>query len=86
MLQSGKEPSRALINGYKRSQRAEIKTFTMENLGLLPEETGIKGSPTYVSRAFRPIITRTSEKIFYSDTSAQTLKDKILEFMAGADE
>ena len=86
MLQNGKEPSRALINGYKRAQKAEIKMFTMENLGLLPEETGIKGSPTYVSRAFRPIITRTSEKIFYSDTSVQTLKDKILEFMAGADE
>ena len=86
LLQSDKEPSRALINGFKRAQMAEIPTLSMENLGLLPEETGIKGSPTYVSRAFRPIITHTSEKIFYSETSANTLKDKIFEFMAGANE
>lgn len=80
------EPARALIEGYKKAQTTEIKTLTMENLSLQPEETGIKGSPTYVSKAFRPIITRTNEKIFYSENFAAALKDKITEFMAGANE
>ena len=86
VLQSSEEPSRATINGYKQAQMSEIPVLSMETLGLLPEETGIKGSPTYVSKAFRPIITRTNEKIFYSGSSAAALKDKITEFMAGANE
>lgn len=86
VLQSSEEPSRATINGCKHAQKSEIPVLSMENLGLQPEETGIKGSPTYVSKAFRPIITRTNEKIFYSVSSAAALKDKITEFMAGANE
>ena len=27
----------------------------MEDIGLTPEQVGLKGSPTYVSRAFRPL-------------------------------
>lgn len=80
------EPTRALIDGYKKAQNAEIRTLTMEDLGLTAEEVGIKGSPTYVSKAFRPIITRNSEKITYNEDSAQILKTKLTEYMAGANE
>ena len=80
------EPTRALIDGYKKAQSAEIKTLTMEDLGLNAEEVGIKGSPTYVSKAFRPIITRNSEKITYSENSAEILKTKLTEYMAGENE
>ncbi len=80
------EPARALIDGYKKAQNAEIKTLTMEDLGLNAEEVGIKGSPTYVSKAFRPIITRNSEQITYTENSAEILKSKLTEYMAGANE
>ena len=80
------EPTRALIDGYKKAQNAEISTLTMEDLGLTAEEVGIKGSPTYVSKAFRPIITRNSEKITYTENSAEILKSKLTEYMAGANE
>ena len=48
------EPTRATIDGVKKAQNFVIKTYSAEDIGLTPEETGLKGSPTYVSRAFRP--------------------------------
>lgn len=54
VLQDSFEPTRALINGVIKAQNSEIKTYGFENLGLSAEEVGLKGSPTYVSRAFRP--------------------------------
>lgn len=54
VLKDTKEPTRATINGIKRAYNTQIKTYSMEDIGLTPEQTGIKGSPTYVSRAFRP--------------------------------
>lgn len=48
------EPTRAKINGIINAQNAEIITYGFEDLGLQPEDVGLKGSPTYVSKAFRP--------------------------------
>ena len=48
------EPTRAKINGIKKAQNTKIETYGFEDLGLNPEEVGLKGSPTYVSKAFRP--------------------------------
>ncbi|HIS36607.1 TPA: electron transfer flavoprotein subunit beta/FixA family protein [Candidatus Scatousia excrementigallinarum] len=48
------EPTRAKINGIIKAQNAEIKTYGFDDLNLSAEEVGLKGSPTYVSRAFRP--------------------------------
>ena len=48
------EPTRAKINGIIKAQNAEIITYGFEDLGLSAEEVGLKGSPTYVSKAFRP--------------------------------
>ena len=48
------EPTRAKINGITKAQNFEIKTYGFEDLGLSSEEVGLKGSPTYVSKAFRP--------------------------------
>lgn len=53
MLKSDFEPARANINGVIKAQKAEIETYGLEDIGLVPEEAGLKGSPTYVSRAFR---------------------------------
>lgn len=54
VLQDYFEPVRAKINGIKKAQKAVIQTYGFEDLGLSAEEVGLKGSPTYVGRAFRP--------------------------------
>lgn len=53
-LQKDAEPSRAYVSGIAKAQSFEVKVFGHEDIGLTPEEVGIKGSPTYVSKAFRP--------------------------------
>ncbi len=54
VLKNYNEPARPTINGIKKAQNSEIEVYSMEDIGLTPEQVGIKGSPTYVSRAFRP--------------------------------
>lgn len=54
MLQSDREPSRARVAGIIKAQNFNVKQFGHEDLILSPDEIGIKGSPTYVSKAFRP--------------------------------
>ena len=49
----------------------------MDDIGLTPDEVGIKGSPTFVSKAFRPQKKR-EECQFISDCNI--LADKIREF------
>lgn len=48
------EPTRATINGIIKAQNSTITTYGFEDLGLTAEDVGLKGSPTYVSKAFRP--------------------------------
>ena len=54
VLKGFEEPTRPTINGIKRARNAEISVYSMEDIGLTPDDVVIKGSPTYVSRAFRP--------------------------------
>lgn len=54
MLQGTGEPSRAKIAGIAKAQDFPVKVYGHDEIELLPEEIGIKGSPTYVSKAFRP--------------------------------
>ena len=53
VLQSEFEPSRASINGVIRAQKASVPVYGIDDIGILPEEAGLKGSPTYVNKAFR---------------------------------
>ncbi len=55
VLQGNYEPSRPTINGIKKAQNTEVKTLTADDIGLQAEDVGLKGSPTYVSKAFRPV-------------------------------
>lgn len=43
-----------LIEDYIRAQNAEIKILNADDIGANYDEIGIKGSPTYVAKAFRP--------------------------------
>ena len=53
MLKNEQELTRATINGTIKAQQQEIKVFSIEDINLSPEEAGLKGSPTYVNKAFR---------------------------------
>lgn len=77
MLRCDFELSRPLINGFKLAQSAEIPYYSSADLGVNIEEVGIKGSPTYVSKTFRPNVRQSCEK-FKPDTTKQAV-DLILE-------
>ena len=77
VLKGLNEPTRATINGVIKAQNAQISVLSMEDIGLTPEEVGIKGSPTYVSKAFRPQNTRGTCEIC---ADCNTLAEKIKEF------
>jgi len=82
MLKCDYEPRRPLINGFVKAQNAQINMYNAEDIKLQPEQVGIKGSPTYVSRAFRPeqkqggdvITPETPQK------GAEIIKEKLKEF------
>ena len=76
-LKSSNNVTRPNINGCINAQKANIETFSMEDIGLTPEDTGIKGSPTFVSKAFRPLKNREACKFEYS---IEAIADKIKVF------
>jgi electron transfer flavoprotein beta subunit len=78
ILQGEYEPSRPLINGIIAGQNAEITVLTAQDLGLAPNEIGLKGSPTFVNKSFRLVTERHPETV----DSLETLCAKIKEFNA----
>ena len=54
VLKNDKEPARPTINGLKKAKITPIKIYSSEDIDLAPEHAGLKGSPTFVSKAFRP--------------------------------
>jgi len=56
-------PRKSTIVGSMKAQDTIIPHYSMEDVGLSPDSVGIKGSPTYVSKAFRPAQREAGEKI-----------------------
>jgi len=81
MLKCDYEPRRPLINGFKTAQQAEIPHYGLTDIGLAPDNVGIKGSPTYVSKAFRPEQKQGGE-IFVPENTEDAV-NKILEAING---
>lgn len=77
MLKCEYEPRRPLINGFITAQSAEIPHYNMETIGLKADDVGIKGSPTFVSKAFRPE-QRDNGEIF-ENLSVEEAANKIFE-------
>lgn len=78
VLQRDIEPHRATIRGVMNAAKKQIKRCAISDISLSPEKTGIKGSPTYVSRAFRNISSHNAEKfILASDESVKLLDSKL---------
>jgi len=82
MLKCDYEPRRPLIDGFIKAHSAKINLYGMEDLNLQLEQVGLKGSPTYVSRAFRPEQKQGGEVITpeNSQKAAELIKDKLKEF------
>lgn len=80
VMQDTFEPTRPKINGIKSALKKEIKVLSMTDIGLVPEKTGIKGSPTFVSKAFRNISTHNAQKFKMNvDDSVKLLDEKFQE-------
>lgn len=78
VLQNDNEPKRPLINGIRDAYKRQIRKCSMADIGLTPEKVGIKGSPTYVSRAFRNIPAHNAQKFKMSvEDSANLLREKL---------
>ncbi|MFH0702450.1 MAG: electron transfer flavoprotein subunit beta/FixA family protein [bacterium] len=67
MLKCDYEPRIPSIKGTMKANRVQIPEVNMEELGLDASEVGIKGSPTFVSKAFRPPVRQSGEIINISD-------------------
>lgn len=82
MLKCDYEPRRALIQGFIKAHDADIKTYSLEDIKLEPEEVGMKGSPTYVSKAFRPEQKHGGEVITPENATeaAKIIKGKLEEY------
>ena len=80
VMKGYEEPTRPTIDGIKKAQNTDITVYSMEDIGLTPEEVGIKGSPTFVSRAFRPEHNRGEcSKCTTCEELAQKIKEYINE-------
>ena len=78
ILKGDYETTRPSINGIKKAQNSLITKYSLEDIGLTAEDVGIKGSPTYVSKAFRPEHNR--GECTYCQTYA-SLAEKIKEYI-----
>ena len=68
------------INGYIKAQDYNYKSYNIYDLNLKPEETGVKGSPTYVSKVFKNQEGRNCKFIdFEEEDSLQKIVKEILE-------
>lgn len=77
MVKCDYEPRRPAIKGVMRANKAEIPEYSMEDVGLEAEQVGIKGSPTFVSKAFRPEPREGGQK--FEPASAREAASLILE-------
>lgn len=82
MLKCDYEPRRPLIDGFVKAHNAKVDSYGMDDIKLSPENVGIKGSPTYVSKAFRPEQKQGGEVITPENPAegAKILKEKLKEF------
>lgn len=73
------ELRKALISGHMKAQDYEINHYNHSDLNLEESLLGVKGSPTYVSKAFRPEQKTKGEIVKAEDkeTTAKNILEKI---------
>ena len=65
VLKNCAELKKPRIEDYIRAQTKRIGILNLDDIQSIPEETGIKGSPTFVQRAFRPEVNRWCKQVKY---------------------
>ncbi|MBR6163510.1 electron transfer flavoprotein subunit beta/FixA family protein [bacterium] len=78
------EPRLPKIDGYIKAQQYCCNTVNMEGLTIEQDKVGLKGSPTYVSKVFKPENKHQGETENFSADSAAAawhLKEKIIDYM-----
>lgn len=78
VLQNDFEPRRPLINGIITAAKKQIRVCSMEDIGLTPDKVGLKGSPTYVSKAFRNVTAHNAQKFkLNAEDSVDLLRQRL---------
>lgn len=78
VLQNDFEPRRPLINGIITAAKKQIRVCSMEDIGLTPDKVGLKGSPTYVSKAFRNVTAHNAQKFkLNTEDSVDLLRQRL---------
>lgn len=83
-INSNVKPRLPKIDGYIKAQQFHCKTVNIEGLNISAEEVGLKGSPTYVSKVFKPENKHKGIVENYGNDSAASawhIKEKIIEFL-----
>jgi electron transfer flavoprotein beta subunit len=50
------------LRGKRNAKKAQLQTWTADDLGLEEDKIGLNGSPTQVVKIFSPKISKTGEK------------------------
>ncbi|MBN1865480.1 MAG: hypothetical protein JW808_11315, partial [Victivallales bacterium] len=80
------DPRLPTLRGKKRAKAQDIPVWSNEFLCLDEALTGLKGSPTRVSKIFHPKVGRECEKLFATDEKAVLdAADRIIEFLEKQD-
>ena len=80
ILKGDFESSRPLISGIISASKKQVRLLSMEDIGLSAENVGIKGSPTYVSSAFRNVTSHNAQKfVLNKEDSVNLLQNKLKE-------
>lgn len=79
MLKCDYEPRKPSIKGTMKANKTQIPEYNHEDINIDPSEIGIKGSPTIVSKAFRPEPREAGEMIQAgtAQEAAQALVEKL---------
>lgn len=77
MLKCDYEPRKAKVEGWIRAQDADVKLYNAQDIGISSEEAGIKGSPTYVSKAFRAEQKQRGDVCEYCNEALKKVFEKI---------
>lgn len=72
-----------MVQDYIKAQDKEIKVLGVADIKIDENDCGIKGSPTYVSKVFRPVVNR--KLLCPEGNFANFIYEKINNVMGGAD-
>ena len=67
VIKNKEVPRKFTIKGTIKAYNTDIETYSLLDTGLTPKGVGISGSPTYVSKAFRPQRQKECEFFGYSN-------------------